>query len=157
WGLPPLRPDRLRQDRYRFFIETLRACMRHAGALRIDHVMSLMRLYWIPPEAAAREGAYVRYALPELLALVALESQRNRCMVIGEDLGTVADEMRDAMARYEILSYRLLIFERTGDGSFKPPQGYPRNALVAVGTHDLPTLAGWWIGHDLALRSSLGM
>ena len=157
WGLPPLRPDRLRADRCRFFAETLRANMRHAGALRIDHVMGLMRLYWIPGGHSAREGAYVHYPLHELMAIVALESERNRCMVIGEDLGTVANEMRAALAHYQVLSYRVLPFERGEGGAFKPPHQYPREALVAVGTHDLPTLAGWWTGHDLQVRRALGL
>jgi len=157
WGLPPLRPDRVRSDRYAFFIETLRASMRHAGALRIDHVMGLMRLYWIPPGKSPREGAYVHYPLEELLAIVALESERNHCMVIGEDLGTVADEMRAALARFEVLSYRLLYFERADGGAFTPPSYYPREALVAISTHDLATLEGWWTGRDLAVRQSLGL
>ena len=156
WGLPPLRPDRLRASGYRVLIETLRANMRDAGALRIDHVMGLMRLFWIPPGKNAR-GAYVHYALEEMLAIVALESQRNRCMVIGEDLGTTAAEMRAALARYEVLSYRLLYFERDEGGAFKPSAEYPRDALVAVSTHDLATLAGWWMGRDLRLRLELGL
>ncbi|MDB5730819.1 MAG: Malto-oligosyltrehalose synthase, partial [Variovorax sp.] len=157
WGLPPLRPDRLRASQYRLFIETLRACMRGAGALRSDHVMGLMRLFWIPPGHDARNGAYAHYALDEMLAIVALESRRNRCMVIGEDLGTVADEMRAALARFEVLSYRLLYFERDAADAFKPREAYPRDALVAVSTHDLATLAGWWSGHDLRLRLRLGL
>ncbi len=157
WGLPPLHPQRLLADRLRFFIATLRANMRHAGALRIDHVMGLMRLYWIPAERGATQGAYVHYPLQELMAVVALESQRNRCMVIGEDLGTVADEMRAALAESEVLSYRLLYFERGEGGAFKAPREYPREALVAVSTHDLPTLAGWWTGHDLQVRKGLGL
>lgn len=157
WGLPALRPDRLRASQYRFFIETLRSCMRGAGALRIDHVMGLMRLFWIPAGRTARDGAYVHYALDEMLAIVALESQRNRCMVIGEDLGTVVDAMRAALARFEVLSYRLLYFERHDDGSFKAPNVYPRDALVAISTHDLATLTGWWAGHDLRLRLQLGL
>jgi len=157
WGLPPLRPDRLREQGYRFFIETMRENMRDAGALRIDHVMGLMRLFWIPSDKSAGDGAYVHYALEEMLAIVALESERNRCMVIGEDLGTVADEMRAALARYEVLSYRLLYFERGPGGEFKPSAKYPRDALVAVSTHDLATLAGWWVGRDLRLRLDLGL
>ena len=157
WGLPPLRPDRLRASGYRFFIETLRENMRAAGALRIDHVMGLARLFWIPPDRTAADGTYVHYALEEMLAIVALESERNRCMVIGEDLGTIADEMRAALARYEVLSYRLLYFERGDGGAFKPGAEYPREALVAVSTHDLATLAGWWIGRDLRLRLDLGL
>ncbi|MEP6825793.1 MAG: 4-alpha-glucanotransferase, partial [Ramlibacter sp.] len=157
WGLPPLRPDRLRENRYRFFIETLRSSMQGAGALRIDHVMGLMRLFWIPPGKTPREGAYVHYAVDEMLAIVALESQRNRCMVIGEDLGTVAESMRAALARTEVLSYRLLYFERDAQGGFKPPGEYPANALVAVSTHDLATLAGWWAGQDIQMRLRLGL
>ncbi|MEO8119421.1 MAG: 4-alpha-glucanotransferase, partial [Rhodoferax sp.] len=157
WGLPPLRPDRLRASHYRYFIKTLRATMRGAGALRIDHVMGLMRLFWIPPGQTAREGTYVHYALDEMLAIVALESQRNRCMVIGEDLGTVADEVRAALARFDVLSYRLLYFERLDSGEFKPASDYPTNALVAVSTHDLATLAGWWCGLDLRLRLQLDL
>lgn len=157
WGLPPLRPDRLRETGYRFFIDTLRGSMRGAGALRIDHVMGLMRLFWIPPDKTPQDGAYVHYALHEMLAIVAIESQRQHCMVIGEDLGTVADEMRGALARYEVLSYRLLYFERNHAGDFKAPAEYPRHALVAISTHDLATLAGWWAGHDLRLRLSLGL
>jgi (1->4)-alpha-D-glucan 1-alpha-D-glucosylmutase len=154
WGLPPLTPDGLRRD-VGLFIGTLRAVMRHAGAIRIDHVMGLMRLYWIPEGESAQHGAYVLYPLQALLAIVALESERNRCLVIGEDLGTVADEMREAMRRLQLLSYRLLYFEREHGGGFKPPQAYPRHSLVAVSTHDLATLAGWWRGHDLEVRQSL--
>lgn len=157
WGLPPLRPDRLRETGYAHFIEILRANMRSAGALRIDHVMGLMRLFWIPPGQSPAEGAYVHYALDEMLAIVALESQRHRCMVIGEDLGTVADAMRQALARAEVLSYRLMVFERDARGDFKPPPDYPAGALVAVSTHDLATLAGWWAGTDLQLRLSLAL
>ncbi len=157
WGLPALRPDRLRADHYRLFIDTLRSAMRAAGALRIDHVMGLMRLYWIPGGYSARDGAYVHYALDEMLAIVALESRRNCCMVIGEDLGTVADEMRAALARRDVLSYRLLYFERSGDGGFRAPGNYPTAALAAISTHDLATLAGWWSGHDLQQRLRLGL
>jgi len=157
WGLPPLRPDRLRAQGYRLFIEMLRENMRDAGALRIDHVMGLMRLFWIPPGKTAADGTYVDYALDEMMAIVALESERQRCMVIGEDLGTVADEMRAVLARYEVLSYRLLYFERGEGGVFKPSAEYPRDALVAVSTHDLATLAGWWIGRDLRLRLELSL
>jgi len=157
WGLPPLRPDRLRASGYRLFIDALRENMRDSGALRIDHVMGLMRLFWIPPGQGAAEGTYVSYALEEMMAIVALESERRRCMVVGEDLGTVADEMRAVLARYEVLSYRLLYFERGAGGAFKPSAEYPRDALVAVSTHDLATLAGWWSGRDLRLRLELGL
>ncbi|UUX95098.1 malto-oligosyltrehalose synthase [Aquabacterium sp. J223] len=157
WGLPPLKPAAMRDDRHGFFIETLRGCMRHAGAIRIDHVMGLMRLFWIPEGGTGRDGAYVHYPLQELMAIVALESERQRCMVIGEDLGTVADEMRATLAEREVLSYRLAYFERQDGGAFKPPADYPREALVAVGTHDLATLPGWWTGHDIEVRRALDL
>jgi len=157
WGLPPLRPDALRSARHDLFIDSLRESMRYAGALRIDHVMGLMRLFWIPSGLEPRDGAYVHYPLDELLAIVALESHRCRCMVIGEDLGTVPDEVRAALARAAVLSYRLLYFERDSAGDFKPGAEYPREALVAVSTHDLPTLAGWWDGLDLRLRQAMNV
>ncbi|WP_260590745.1 malto-oligosyltrehalose synthase [Variovorax sp. DXTD-1] len=157
WGLPPLRPDRLRANHYQPFVQMLRENMRHAGALRIDHVMGLMRLFWIPPGRTAHDGAYVRYAVDEMLAIVAVESHRHRCMVVGEDLGTVEDAMRDALARADVLSYRLLYFEKQQGGGFTPPAAYPPAALVAISTHDLATLAGWWSGHDLRLRLALGL
>lgn len=158
WGLPPLRPDRLRAEGHRFFVETLRAAMRGAGALRIDHVMGLMRLFWIPRGASAREGAYVSYPLDEMLAIVAIESHRNRCMVVGEDLGTVEDAVREALAQADVLSYRLLYFEKQHDvGRFNPPEAYPAAALVAIGTHDLATFAGWWTAADLRERLALDL
>lgn len=157
WGLPPPRPDRLREGRYAAFIEALRANMRGAGAIRIDHVMMLLRLFWIPAGGTPRDGSYVGYPVDELFAILALESQRHRCLVIGEDLGTVPDAMRDAMRRYGVPSYRLLYFEREPDGAFRAPAAYPREAVVAVSTHDLPTLAGWWSAHDLRVRFELGL
>jgi (1->4)-alpha-D-glucan 1-alpha-D-glucosylmutase len=157
WGLPPLAPDRLRESRYAVFIEALRANMRGAGAIRIDHVMMLMRLFWIPSGGTGRDGSYVHYPYEELLSILALESERHRCLVIGEDLGTVPDAMRDAMRRFGVLSYRLLYFERESDGAFRAPGAYPRDAVVAVSTHDLATLAGWWSVHDLRARFALGL
>ncbi|MDN4592008.1 malto-oligosyltrehalose synthase, partial [Xenophilus aerolatus] len=156
WGLPPLKPVALRETGYALFIDTLRAGMRGAGALRIDHVMGLTRLFCMPPGATPAEGAYVHYPAEEMLAIVALESQRHRCMVIGEDLGTVSDETRHLLQRYGLLSYRLLYFERDG-AAFKPPQAYPREALAAVSTHDLATLQGWWSSTDLQERIRLGL
>lgn len=157
WGLPPLIPERLRDAAFAPFILTLRANMKHAGALRIDHAMGLFRLFWVPKGGRPVDGTYVRYPLAEMLGIVTLESHRNRCMVIGEDLGTVPDEVRTALAAAGVLSYRLLFFERNDNGSFKPPGGFAEQALVAGTTHDLPTLAGWWEGRDLALRLALGL
>ncbi len=157
WGLPPWRPDRLRADAYRPFIELLRANMARAGALRIDHAFALMRLFWVPVGRPAAEGAYVAYPGAELLAVLKLESQRNRCLVIGEDLGTAPPGFAAASADAGLLSYRLLYFERAPDGSFVAPADYPALALAAVSTHDLPTVAGWWGGSDLEQRSALGL
>jgi (1->4)-alpha-D-glucan 1-alpha-D-glucosylmutase len=157
WGLPPLAPLRLRDAGYAPFLATLRANMRHAGALRIDHVMALMRLFWIPPGGKPVDGAYVHYPFAELVGLLALESQRNRCMVIGEDLGTVPDEVRRTLAEADVLSYRVLLFERDEGGAFKPPAAYPEAAIATGSTHDLPTLAGWWEGHDIDVRAKLGL
>jgi len=154
WGLPPLDPWRLEEAAYAPLIATLRASMLRAGALRIDHVMGLARLWWVPAGAAPDEGAYVRYPLRDLLGIVALESHRARCLVIGEDLGTVAEELRRELDANEVLSYRLVLFERR-EPDFKPPAEYPRRALVAWSTHDLPTFAGWWRGEDLATRARL--
>jgi (1->4)-alpha-D-glucan 1-alpha-D-glucosylmutase len=156
WGLPPLSPRRMRDAAYAPFIATLRANMARAGALRIDHVMGLARLYWIPHGASPADGAYVRYDVDDLLGIVALESHRHRCLVIGEDLGTVAQSFREKLAAARVLSYRLLLFERE-DGGFKLPSTYPRDALVSWSTHDLPTLAGWWQDEDVRTRASLGL
>ena len=157
WGLPPPIPSRLRAHAYAPFIAVLRRCMRHMGALRIDHVMALMRLYWIAPGGDAREGAYVHYPLEDLLGLLALESQHQRCMVVGEDLGTVPQALRERLAALGVLSYRLLLFERDANGFFDPPSAYPAQALVAASTHDLPTLAGYWEGRDVMVRDALGL
>lgn len=157
WGLPPLLPHCLVEAAYEPFIRLLRANMAQPGALRLDHVMGLRRLFWIPRGAKASEGAYVAYPFDDLLGILALESHRNRCLVIGEDLGTVPDEVRVAMAREHILSYRVLIFEREYGGDFKSPQRYEPQAIVAGATHDLPTLAGFWTGRDLMLREQLGL
>ncbi|HYW04840.1 MAG TPA: malto-oligosyltrehalose synthase [Gammaproteobacteria bacterium] len=156
WGLPPLVPRRLRRAAYAPFIATLRHNMRDAGALRIDHVMGLMRLFCVPRGASPEQGAYVAYPLDDLLGILALESQRNRCLVIGEDLGTVPDALREALASRRVLSYRVLMFEKTGDG-FRAPEDYPAQALATAGTHDLPTLSGFWEGRDLVLRTEHGL
>ncbi|WBY02154.1 malto-oligosyltrehalose synthase [Ramlibacter tataouinensis] len=153
WGLPPVNPVLLRAARYQPFIDTLRANMRHAGALRLDHVMALMRLFWIGAEG----GTYVRYPLRELLGILVLESHRQQCLVIGEDLGNVAPDMREAMRERGLLSYRPLLFERTPAGGFRPPAEWPPQALAVASTHDLPTLRGFWLGDDLELQAQLGL
>ncbi len=157
WGLPPLIPQRLYAAAYAPFIETLRENMRHCGALRLDHVMGLMRLFWVPAGGIPSAGTYVRYPFADLLGIVALESHRNCCAVIGEDLGTVPQEARDALAQSAVFSYRLLYFEKEPDGAFKTAADYPAQSLVAASTHDLPTLAGYWLGRDIDLRSELDL
>jgi (1->4)-alpha-D-glucan 1-alpha-D-glucosylmutase len=162
WGEPPWNPEALRAAGHAPFIAQLRANMRHAGALRIDHVMALMRLYLLAAaEADATRGTYVHYPFDELLAAVAIESHRHCCLVIGEDLGTVPEVVRTSLAKAGVLSYRLLYFERDiehdGGGAFRSPADYPAQAIVAASTHDLPTLAGWWEGKDLALRAQLDL
>ncbi|MBC5785481.1 malto-oligosyltrehalose synthase [Ramlibacter sp. USB13] len=151
WGLPPWSPQRLKEARYQPFIDTLRANMRHSGALRLDHVMALMRLFWTGPDG----GTYVEYPLEDLMAVLALESQRHQCMVIGEDLGNVAPRMREAMQAGNLLSYRPLLFEREEDGGFKRPAHWQPKALAVVSTHDLPTLRGFWLGEDIELSEKL--
>lgn len=157
WGLPPMLPSALRAQAYAPYIATLRANMRYAGALRIDHVMGLLRLFWVPPGARATVGTYVQYPMDDLLGILALESQRQRCMVIGEDLGTVPDEIRVGLRQLGVLSYRLFYFERSQNGDFKPPREYIEAATVAVTTHDLATLAGFWTGQDLTEKHGLGL
>ncbi|HJP99476.1 MAG TPA: 4-alpha-glucanotransferase [Rhodanobacteraceae bacterium] len=155
WGLPPLDPFALADAGYAPLSELWRSNMR-GGALRIDHILGLVRLFWIPAGAPAADGAYVRYPWRELLGLLAAESRRSRCMVIGEDLGTVPEGLREAMHDTGLLSYRLLYFEQH-DGRFRQPRDYPALALVAAGTHDLPSLAMWWSGEDIDLRERLGL
>jgi (1->4)-alpha-D-glucan 1-alpha-D-glucosylmutase len=155
WGLPPFVPHRLRDAAYAPFIDILRANMKRAGALRIDHVMGLMRLFWVPADTPATEGAYVHYPFEDLLGLVALESTCNDCLVIGEDLGTVPDGFRERLFDAGVLSYHPLMFERYPDGQFRLPAEMPQQALVAASTHDLPTLAGFWRSIDLDVRTQL--
>jgi 4-alpha-glucanotransferase len=158
WSLPPLKPQSLINEAYDPFINTLRANMRHAGAIRIDHVMGLMRLFWIPPNCQPKSGSYVAYPFADLLGILALESQRNQCMVIGEDLGTVPDEFRAALQTNNLISYRILYFEKNWQqGNFNSPQDYPRQAVTSVGSHDLPTLSGFWQESDLDLSENLGL
>jgi 4-alpha-glucanotransferase len=151
WGLPPFVPSKIRSLAYRPIAETLRANLRHGAGIRIDHVMGLLRLFWIPPELDPSEGAYVRWHGTELLDIVALESTRAGALVVGEDLGTVDDEIRHALSSRSILSTRLLWFEDD------PTSQWPEQAMGAVTTHDLPTIAGVWSGVDLADQRAAGV
>lgn len=157
WGIPPQDPAELRQQEYQPFIVMIRNNMRATAALRLDHVMTLFRLWWVPRGLSSAQGAYVHYPLADLIAILALESVRHRCLVIGEDLGTVPEQVRSAMEHYELYHYKVLLFEKEHDGRFKPPSQYVANALATVTTHDLPTLRGWWERHDIALRDRLNL
>jgi 4-alpha-glucanotransferase len=154
WGLPPFNPRALREEGYRGFIDLVRANMRHAGGLRVDHVMALRHLYWVPEGESPEAGAYVGYPIDDLIGILALESHRHRCIVVGEDLGTVPAGFRECMAAANILSYRVLLFERDDQG-FLPPGRYPELALAVASSHDLPTLRAWWERSDLELKSRL--
>lgn len=151
WGLPPFIPWKLRRAGYEPFIQTIRSTLRHAGGLRIDHVLGLFRLYWVPHGNPAAQGAYVRYPSDELLSLVALESHRARAFVVGEDLGTVEDGVSENLHRSGILSYRVFWFEN------EPPSTYPELALSAISTHDLPTIAGMWTKSDIEAQRRIGL
>jgi 4-alpha-glucanotransferase len=151
WGSPPLVPWRLQEAEYEPFVQSIRATMAGAGGLRIDHVMGLFRLWWVPAGGSAADGAYIRYPAEDLLDIVALESHRAEAIVVGEDLGTVEAGVREAMAEHGILSYKLLWFE---DGE---PATWPAEAMAAVTTHDLPTVAGLWTGSDLAEQREQGL
>jgi 4-alpha-glucanotransferase len=150
WGSPPLVPWRLREQDYEPFVESIRATMVREGGLRIDHVMGLFRLWWVPADGSAADGAYVRYPAEDLLHIVALESVRAQALVVGEDLGTVEDGVREALAEHGILSYRLLWFEDDD------PAEWPEEAMAAITTHDLPTVAGLWSGADLEEQREYG-
>ncbi|HEY7394762.1 MAG TPA: 4-alpha-glucanotransferase [Gemmatimonadaceae bacterium] len=157
WGLPPLDPRALKRGGYRYFIDLIRAAFRHAGALRIDHVMGLFRLFWIPQGMSGRDGAYVRYPAEDLLGIIALESVRHRALVVGEDLGTVPAEVPPRLSKWGVLSSKVLYFERESDGTFKRADRYPALALATANTHDMPTIAGFWSERDIELRRDLGL
>ena len=157
WGFPPPHAERHREDGYRLFAESIRKNCRHGGALRIDHVMRLFRLYWIPEGSDAMEGAYVRERSDDLVRILALESVRNQVVVVGEDLGTVEPAVRETLARFGILSYRLFYFEKNKAGEFRRDDEYPIQAVVSSTTHDLPTLAGFWVSADVEARHAAGV
>jgi 4-alpha-glucanotransferase len=155
WSFPPPDSRQHRENGYRLFTESIRKSLRHGGALRIDHVMRLFRLYWIPEGHDAAHGAYVRDLSGDLVRILALESVRNKAVIVGEDLGTVETKVRETLAGFGILSYRLLYFERI-DGRFKSPSEYPVQALAASTTHDLATITGFWTSQDIKARLHAG-
>jgi len=157
WGFPPLIPEKLKDNAYELFIQTMRRSMKYGRAIRIDHALGLFRLFWIPDGMTPEDGAYVACSSEDLLRIIALESTLNQTMVIAEDLGTMGEHVRDNLKRFQMLSYRLFYFERNyPDPSFLSPEKYPHMALCAVTTHDLPTLYGYWRGRDIETRRSVG-
>ncbi|USD67644.1 4-alpha-glucanotransferase [Vibrio sp. SCSIO 43136] len=157
WGLPPLNPQKLEETAFRPYIELLRANMKHCGALRIDHVLGLLRLWLIPKGKDATEGAYIYYPVEEMLAILALESHRYQCSVIGEDLGTVPDEIVAPLADGGVHSYKVFFFETAEDGGYFSPKHYAAQSMTALCTHDMPTLRGFWHCDDLKMGKDLGL
>ncbi|WP_343713483.1 4-alpha-glucanotransferase, partial [Inquilinus sp.] len=155
WTLAAISPRAMVETGFTPFLDTLRATLRHAGGIRIDHVMGLARLWLVPDGMAPTEGAYLTYPVEDLLRLVALESHRHRAVVIGEDLGTLPWGFADMLAGHGLAGMRVLLFEREGDG-FKPAEHWDAGAVAMSSTHDLPPVAGWWRGTDIAARAKLG-
>jgi 4-alpha-glucanotransferase len=158
WGFPPLIPERLKETGYELFISTIQKNMKYGGAIRIDHALGLFRVFWVPEDMTPKDGVYVNQPSEDLLRIIALESVRNKTVVIAEDLGTIGENVRETLKRFRMLSYRLFYFERNyPDPSFLPPERYPEMALCAVTTHDLPTIYGYWKGRDIEVRRKLGV
>ncbi len=158
WSFPPPDSRAHFEDGYRLFAESIRKNLQHGGALRIDHVMRFFHLFWIPGSLGdARRGIYVKDRHEDLIRILALESVRNQTLIVGEDLGTVSDEVRDTLRRFGILSYRLFYFEKQGDGRMRLPHDYPAQAIVSTSTHDLATLSGFWSCRDIEARRTAGI
>ncbi len=158
WGLPPLNPQVLQATAYDAYIKLLRANMKHCGSLRIDHVLGLLRLWWIPKGEKATNGAYIYYPVKDMLAILALESHRHQCSVIGEDLGTVPDEIVELLRDAGVHSYKVFFFETSKeDGGFISPSHYAPQSMAALCTHDMPTLRGFWHCDDLKMGGEIGL
>lgn len=151
WGLAPWNPHILKKQGYQPFIEMVQANMRSCGGLRIDHIMGLLRLWWIERGDSAKNGAYVTYPVDDLIAILALESQRHQCLVIGEDLGTVPQEIVSKLKDAAIFSYKIFYFEFDEKGESLALDQYPYQAMTTLSTHDLPTINGYWRGYDFEL------
>ena len=156
WGLPPWRPDRLREAAYQPFRQMVQRVLRHAGGIRVDHVMGLSRLWWVPAGRVASEGTYVCYDAEAMLGILALEAHRAGAIVVGEDLGTVQSSVRTLLDSTGVLGSEVLWFQTSDDGWFLPPSTWRQEALASVTTHDLPTAAGWWAQEHVRVRAELG-
>ena len=157
WGLAPLNPHTVAADDFGVFRNLLGAVMRYAGAVRLDHVLGLKRMFLVPHGATPSQGVYVRFPFERLLSVIAEESNRYRCVFIGEDLGTVPADFRETASRWGVWTYRVMIFERWDNGEFKPPHEYPSAALATFNTHDLPTFRAWINGDDLRSKRAIGI
>jgi 4-alpha-glucanotransferase len=157
WGVTAYNPHGLTANNFEPFRQMLRAAMRYAGAVRLDHVLGLMRLYVIPHGLPAGQGAYLRLPFAGMLGVVAEESRRHRCIVIGEDLGTVPENFRASLSAWGVWRYLVVMFERHGDGSFRRPDEYPEHAIATFNTHDLATFAGWMSSHDLKMKHGISV
>ncbi len=156
WGFPAQHPERIREQGYRYLVACLRHQMHYAAMLRIDHILGLHRLFWIPKGASQGEGAYVHYRAEELYAILCLESHRQRAAIVGENLGTVPPYLNSALARHGILKMFVVQYEVEG-GSRRALERAPAAAMASVNTHDMPPFAGWWSGRDIADRRALGL
>jgi 4-alpha-glucanotransferase len=157
WGLAPFNPATLPDDDFAELRALMKSAMRHAGAIRLDHVLGLKRIFMIPQGGAAVDGTYVRFPFEQSLRAIAEESVKARCTIIGEDLGTVPEGFRETITRWGLWTYRVMLFERDEEGRFRPPESYPEEALATFNTHDLATLRGWLEGHDLNTKRALGL
>jgi 4-alpha-glucanotransferase len=157
WGLTPINPVALQKQGYQPLVKALRSSMQYAGALRIDHILGLMRQYWVAPGMEADEGVYISFPWDDILRIIALESRRNNCVVIGEDLGNVPEGFSETIQNAGLLSFKVLFFERWDSGLFKRPDNFPTQSVVTVATHDTSTLTGWWQGRDLQWRQQLNL
>lgn len=157
WGLTPINPVALQKQGYQPLVKALRSSMQYAGALRIDHILGLMRQYWVAPGMEANEGIYISFPFDDILRIIALESRRNQCVVIGEDLGNVPDGFSETIQASGLLSFKVMFFERWQSGLFKRPENFPVRSVVTIATHDTATLSGWWQGIDLQWRQQLNL
>ena len=157
WSLTTYNPHSLIARDFAPLRELLAAAMRHAGAIRLDHILGLNRMFVIPHGMKPRQGTYLCFPLHEMLGVVAQESRRHRCIVVGEDLGTVPEGFRQTLAERGIWTYLVMLFEREHDGTFRSPERYPVNALATFATHDMATFAGWTSGHDLGVKRAIGI